>query len=90
MSDVMARPTTEPGPSGQLREDLQQWLPASCFPATAERLMADLMRRGAPSRLIWAISSHCSQHQRIDGVERLAEVLAAPAPAQPPGHPAAG
>jgi hypothetical protein len=68
----MTTPTTHQGHQGEgwIRE-LATFLGPGCFPATHDHLTATLMGRGAPSHLLW----HLSTLPRTRAFESLDELV---------------
>lgn len=77
--------TAPPAPRSQHQEwsdELAAFLGPACFPATHDHLVATLIQRHAPSRLLWHLSvlPRSRQFASLDAVIEQLGGAAAPAP----------
>ena len=79
--------TAPPAPVSQHQEwsdELAAFLGPACFPATHDHLAATLIRRHAPSRLLWHLSV-LPRSRKFASLHEVVEHLTSAAPPDAPG-----
>jgi hypothetical protein len=69
---------TEHDPSGPSLLELADYLPSSCFPARADEVQATLIRKHAPTSLLWVVA-RLPLHRRYQSLTDLVGDLDGPA-----------